>query len=51
MDLLVFGGIYNPGLVDYSTMDMLTLPILWRDIGNLSNTLPCEEELIGLSLI
>ena len=27
-------------LVECLTMDMLTLPILWKDIGNLSSILP-----------
>ena len=44
----MFGGIYGLKLVFSSTMDMLTLPILWRDIGNLSSTLPWEEELTYL---
>ena len=32
---IMFGGIYGPSLVDYFTMDMLALPTLWRDTGNL----------------
>ena len=27
-------GIYGPSLVDYSTTDIFTLPILWRDISH-----------------
>ena len=44
----MFGGIYGPCLVDYFTMGMLTLPDVWRDIRNLSNTLPSQEELTNL---